>query len=89
MNTLSRRTVLHAAWSAPVIAAAIGAPAMAASTPPVDKYVLKCEKKPNHGHGGDTGNDWWEVYYSDGSFEVLDNGTVMSDPDLREICKKK
>lgn len=88
MAGITRRTVvMSAAWSLPVIAAAVATPLASASvvTPPV--YPISCVRLSNHGHGGDTGNDWWLVTYSDGSTDTLDNGTVMSDPELRKLAK--
>ncbi|MGN8024722.1 hypothetical protein [Microbacterium sp. 22242] len=83
---LARRTIIKsAAWSLPVIAAVTAVPLAAASAAP--RTALRCERTPNHGHGGGTGNGWWTVSYSDGTAAVLSNGTVMSDPALRALCK--
>ncbi len=86
--THTRRTVIKsAAWSLPVIAAAIAVPLAAASTVPTPRKPLLCTKEPNHGHGGGKGNAWWRVIYDDGTAEILDNGTVMSTRELKEVCK--
>lgn len=86
---ISRRKIIKsAAWSLPVIAAAVATPLAAASQVPTQKYPVSCKYLGNHGHGGDTSNDWWFITYSDGSTETLDNGTVMRNKALKEICKK-
>lgn len=84
-----RRAFLTAsAWAVPVIAVAVAAPAAAASMDTTEPaFPISCEKKPNHGHGGDTGNQWWIVTYSDGSTIPMDNGTVMSNKTLKGLCK--
>lgn len=87
MNTERRTIIRTAAWSLPVIAAAIAVPAATASTPTAVRKPIKCEREPNHGHGGGVGNRWWIVYYDDGTADVLDNGTVMSNEELRELCR--
>jgi hypothetical protein len=92
MTDTTRRTVVKgAAWSLSVIAAAIAVPHAAASqvTKP---QPIACKKAPNHGHGGDRGNAWWQVTYWDEAsgktyVEMIDNGTVMSTPELRELCR--
>lgn len=84
---MDRRTVLKgAAWSVPVIAAVAATPLAAASAQQI--YPISCVYLDNHGHGGNTGNSWWFVTYSDGSERTLDNGTVMRDKRLKELCKK-
>lgn len=76
--SIDRRTVLKAgAWSVPVIAVAIATPLASASVAP--KTPVKCERT-------DSKNPWWNVYYSDGSVEVLHNGDVMSDKTLQALC---
>lgn len=85
---MDRRTfVKGAAWSVPIVAVAAAVPLAAASTDPV--YPISCVYLENHGHGGNTGNDWWLVTYSDKSTKTLDNGTVMSNDSLKKLCKKK
>lgn len=84
---IERRTVIKgAAWSMPVIAAAVAVPASSASTSTA-AMPQTCTKLPNHGHGGDVGNSWWQVTYSDDTERLLDNGTVMRDRELRELCR--
>lgn len=88
MSDLNRRAVvIGAAWSIPVILASIATPLAAAST--VERVPIGCVYLQNHGHGGSKGNDWWAVTYNDGSTAVLDNGTVMSNPELKRLCGKK
>ncbi|WP_251050731.1 MULTISPECIES: hypothetical protein [unclassified Microbacterium] len=85
---VSRRTVvLGAAWSVPVIAAAIATPLAAASTTP--RIPIACVYLQNNGHAGDKRNDWWQVTYNDGTTQILDNGTVQSDRELKALCGKK
>lgn len=90
MSDLNRRNTLKAAaWSVPVIAAAIAAPAAAASIPPQNVYPTGCVKIPNHGHGGNTGQlQRWIVTYSDNTTKNLSNSEVNSDKFLKSICKK-
>ena len=84
--TIGRWTIIKsAAWSLPVVAAAVAVPQAAASAPP--RKPVACERTPNHGHGGGQGNTWWTVYYDDGTAQVLDQGTVMSDKQLKEACR--
>jgi hypothetical protein len=83
----TRRTVIKsAAWSLPVIAAAVAVP-LASASAPQERQVLSCTLEPNHGHGGGTGNAWWRVIYDNGQAAILDNGAVMSDRKLREACR--
>jgi len=90
MSDISRRAIVKgAAWSLPVIAAAVAIPQATASTVPVQKYPVSCEYLGNHGHGGDSGNEWCFVLNDAGTTETLDNGTVMRNKDLKQICKKK
>lgn len=81
-----REFIRGAAWSVPVVVAAVAVPLASASAVP--RRPVQCIKLPNHGHGGNVSNDWWEVTYSDGSKELLDNGTVMSNKALKNLCKK-
>lgn len=83
-----RAFVKTAAWSVPLVAIAVAVPLAAASTT-APKYAVRCDYLGNHGHGGDVGNDWWLVTFSDGSSETLDNGTVMRNDALKSICHKK
>lgn len=82
-----RSVVLGAAWSVPVIAAAIATPLAAASLPP--RIPIACVYLQNHGHDGDKKNNWWQVMYNDGTTRILDNGTVQSDRELKALCGKK
>lgn len=91
---ITRRAVVHsAAWSVPVIAAAIATPLAAASGPTETeppRTPAKCIRiKPNHGHGGNPGNkEWWQGVYSDGSTtEPMSNGQAMSDPVWGPLCR--
>lgn len=90
---MERRTVIKgAAWTIPVIAAATAIPTAAASSQLTPPKPIACSKQPNHGHGGGTGNGWWQVTYWDEAagktyVGMVDNGTVMSTPELRELCK--
>lgn len=82
----SRRTIIRAAaWSLPVIAAAVAVPTATSSARP--RTPLRCERAANHGHGGSSGNAWWTVIYSDGTTALRSQGVVMSDPALRTLCK--
>jgi hypothetical protein len=82
-----RAIVTHAAWSIPVIAASTATPLAAASVTP--RTPIACVYLQNNGHDGDKRNDWWHVTYDDGTVQILDNGTVQSDRELKALCGKK
>lgn len=67
---MNRRTALSTAWSIPVIAIAVAAPAASASTPPREPF--ECYRIPSKGQ------PQWLGVYSDGSTVNMDNGTAMS-----------
>lgn len=85
---MERRTVLKsAAWSLPVIAAAVAVPLAAASQSVIP---VKCIRiADNHGHGGTPGNKgWWQGVYSDGSVtDPMSNGEAMSDKTWGPLCR--
>lgn len=73
MTNPSRRTIVNsAAWSLPVIAAAVAAPAASASAP--IKEAVACHKIRHAGQGGHQ----WVGTYSDGSTVTITNGDAMS-----------
>lgn len=82
MTNPSRRNIVNsAAWSLPVIAAAVAAPAASASLPPA-KEALSCHKIR---HGGPGGHQWVGMY-SDGSTVTMTNGDAMSG-EFGELCR--
>lgn len=90
MTDIPRRTfVWGAAWSIPVIAAAVAVPQAAASTV-ADVFPAKCIRvTENHGHGGNPGNkDWWQGIYTDGTTtELMSNGEAMSHKVWGPLCR--
>lgn len=81
MSNPSRRSVVNsAAWSLPVIAAAVAAPQASASALP--KEPLACHKIKHAGQGGHQ----WVGTYSDGSTVTMTNGTAMSG-EFGELCR--
>lgn len=77
---LDRRTfVKAAAWSAPVIAAAVALPHAAASAAP--RRPIHCTRLTKKGQ------PWWQITYDDGTTETLHNGDAMRRKDLKELCK--
>src|SRR5690606_8193441 len=78
--TVTRRKVIHsAAWSIPVIAAAVAVPLAAASEPP--RIPVSCEKLNQQGQ------PHYMVTYNDGTSEIYDNGTVNSNKELKALCR--
>lgn len=77
---ITRRTVVHgAAWSVPVILAAVAVPLVAASTIPAQRIPLDCTNV----------DGMWHVPYNDGTTEILTNGQVNSDKTLQALCRSK
>lgn len=74
---MNRRTALHAAWSLPVIAAAVAAPAVSAS-PAIEP--LDCRRIPGKGQ------PQWIGIYADGSTINLTNDAAMSG-EFGMICR--
>lgn len=68
---MKRRQALSAAWSLPVIAAAVAAPAVSASIPPAPE-PLDCRRIPGKGQ------PQWLGIYTDGSTVTMTNGDAMS-----------
>lgn len=84
MTSPTRRTVLKsAAWSLPVIAAAVAVPLAAASTPPAVRTPVHCTRLTKKGQ------PMYQVDYSDGSTATLTNGEVNSDKQLQALCRDK
>lgn len=80
---ITRRAALKAsAWSVPIIAVAVATPLAAASVP-IERLPLTCTPLNNKGQ------PHYQVAYSDGSTEILDNGTVNSDKVLQALCRDK
>lgn len=78
----TRRNILNsAAWSLPVIAAAVAAPAASASSP-ADVLPAACHKIR---HGGPGGHQWVGTY-SDGTSVTMANGEAMSGP-FAQLCR--
>ena len=76
---MERRTVIKgAAWSVPVIAAAVAAPLAAASTPP--RRAIACTLLNGTGH------PFYDVLYSDQKHETLSRDAVAQDKDLLCMC---
>lgn len=71
MTTTRRQTIAAAAWTLPVIAAAVAAPASAASIPVV-VGPLECRRLPGKG------KPLWLGIYSDGTTINMPNGEAMS-----------
>lgn len=77
----SRRSVVKgAAWSLPVIAIAVAAPAASASEAPVEPVA--CHKIKHAGNGGHV----WVGTYSDGTSVTMTNGEAMSG-EFGPICR--
>lgn len=75
---MNRRTALSAAWSLPVIAAAVAAPAVSASLPLPEP--LDCRRIPGKGQ------PQWLGIYTDGSTVNLTNDAAMSG-EFGMICR--
>lgn len=95
-ETTSRRTILKgAAWAVPVIASSAAVPLAAASVPVTsckdiplaERYVLDLRYTQNHGHGGDTGNAWFEVVFDcdPKNWVVMTQSQVMTSGNARLI----
>lgn len=73
-----RKVMLGAAWSVPVIAAAIAVPQAAASVPSAATPAA-CIRLTKH---------QWQGVFSDGTTtEIMDNGTAMSSPVWGDLCR--
>jgi len=78
----SRRTILTAAaWSLPVIAAAVAAPASTASAPQVPQ-PMSCHKIK---HAGPNGHQWAGTW-TDGTVVTMTNSDAMSGP-FGQLCR--
>lgn len=77
----TRRTVIRAAWSVPVIAAAVAVPQAAASTAPDENPAVPaaCIRLTKHE---------WQGVFSDGTTtHVMSNGEAMSHPVWGDLCR--
>jgi len=85
MAEVSRRTVvLGAAWSVPVIAAAVAVPLAAASTPPTPMPVWEfCERIDAKGQPTYLAKPFG------GEPRVVTQGEVNSDKELQALCRNK
>lgn len=78
---MDRRTLLKgAAWSVPVIAAAVAVPLAAASVP-TERIPVGCVLLNG------TGSPFYQVTYSDGTSETLHRSKVAKDKELKALCK--
>lgn len=77
---MNRRQFVHgAAWSVPVIMAAVAVPLAAASTV-AERIPVECTPLDK---------TWWQVAYNDGSTETLHQGDVNRDKTLQALCRGK
>lgn len=81
---ITRRAVVHgAAWSVPVILAAVAVPLAAASTvpnPSGDPFPVSCGE-PNR-----TGQPFYPITMSDGTVKMVHRSDVVADPELKAKC---
>lgn len=81
-HVVHRRTVVKsAAWSLPVIMAAVAVPLAAASQ--VERLPLTCTRLTSKGQ------PMYQVAYADGSTQTYNNGEVNSDKTLQALCRDK
>lgn len=77
---MERRTfVKGAAWSVPVIAAAVAVPLAAASTVP--RIPISCVLLNG------TGSPYYQVAYNDGTTENLHRSEIVHNKTLKALCK--
>lgn len=77
---MERRTLLKgAAWSVPVIAAAVTVPLAAASMTP--RIPVGCVLLNG------TGSPFYQVTYNDGTSETLHRSKVAKNKELKALCK--
>ncbi len=78
---VGRRTVVKgAAWSLPVIAAAVAAPMATASTPTTERIPVSCLLLNG------TGSPQYDVQYADGTHVTMPRHEVVHDDRLKEMC---
>lgn len=84
MTDINRRTVvLGAAWSVPVIMAAVAVPLAAASTTPEANPLISCTRIDGKGQ------PMYNAVYVDGTSLIVDQGTVNSDKEMQAKCRDK
>lgn len=80
-ETTRRDIVKGAAWSVPIIALAVAAPASAASTPAEPKLPYSCE------HIGDKKNTLWQGTYTNGEIIHMTHSEAMSSKVWGKLCR--
>lgn len=81
---MERRTIIKgAAWSLPVIAAAIAVPQSVASTKEIGNPIVECKRIQAQGQ------PHYSVVYADGTVVIKNQGEVDSDKELQAACRNK
>ena len=79
-DTPTRRTIIKsAAWAMPVVAVAVSVPSAVASVAQPCKCVRLNQKGQPH----------YQVFYTDGTDQIFNNGEINRDKTLQALCRDK